>query len=225
MDFVQRSFPGNNATLPTPQIYFEPQEKLLIVATAWGSPTGAKKVIETISEYFLATKSDKEATSPFRRLNYLSTAANNLRIATLVANELLYREENRNEYRCGIELFVGTIQDRELAWLQVGYPNIMIQRKGHSLLPISVHMGLANEVEHSEKFLPPLPNSLIGISPEPQLFIQSICPKPGDNIVLLSRSWIPRELFKSNVKTFEDMSRALSLDPNEPFWLGQWKID
>src|SRR5690606_21113120 len=144
-------------------------------------------------------------------------------IATLVANELLYREENRNEYRSGAELFIGAFQERELAWVQVGHPNILIQRQGQPLLPISVHMGLTNEIETREP-LPPLPSSLIGVSLEPNLSIQSLCPKPGDNIVLLSRSWLPREIFKSKVKSFEDMSKALSSEPNEPFWLGHWEI-
>ncbi len=224
MSFKQRSFPGNHATLPKPEVFFDEQEKLLIVATPWGSSVGAKKIVETISEYYLATKSDKEATSPFRRLDYLSSTANNLRIATLVANELLYREENRSDYRSGVELFACSMQERELAWVQVGYPSVMIQRKGQSLLPISVQMGLSNEVQHEGEKLPPLPNSLLGISPEPNLSIQSICAKSGDNIVLLSRSWIPREVFKSTVKTFEDLSKALSADASEPFWLGQWEI-
>lgn len=224
MSFQQRSYPGNNATLPKPEVFFDAQEKLLIIATPWGSSAGAKKMVATISEYYLATKSDKEATSPFRRLDYLSPTANNLRIATLVANELLYREENRNEYRSAVELFVGSIHERELAWVQVGYPSILLQRSGQSLLPISVQMGLSNEVQHSGEPLPPLPSSLIGISPEPNLSIQSICPKPGDSLVLISRSWIPREIFKSSIKTFDDLSKSLSRDGSEPFWLGQWEL-
>jgi hypothetical protein len=224
MDFKQRSFPGNNAILPKPEIFFDDQEKLLIVATPWGASSGAKKIVSTIAEYYLATKNDKDATSPFRRLEYLSSTANNLRIATLVANEYLYREENRSDYRSGVELFVGSIQERELAWVQVGHPNILMQRRGQSLLPISVQLGIANEVQHSGEPLPPLPSSLLGISLEPNLSIQSICPQSGDSIVLLSRAWLPRDIFKSSVKTFDDLSKSLSHDANEPFWLGHWAL-
>jgi hypothetical protein len=224
MDFTERSFIGNQTSLPRPEIYFNADEKLLIVATAWGNPSGAKKLIESISDYYLATKQDKDATSPFRRLEYLSTTANNLRIAVMVGNEILYREENRNEYKSGVELFVGSIQEREMAWVQIGQPHILFCRQNQPIMPLSVHLSLASEV--SNEALPPLPNTLLGISPEPNLFIQSIRPQQGDSLLLLSRSWIPSELFALNPKkrNFQSVSKALSGNGNEPYWVGLWDI-
>lgn len=225
MLFQQRSFPGDQYTLPTPDVFFDHQEKLLIIATPWGAPAGAKKLVQTIADYFLATKSDKEATSPFKRLDYLSTTANNLRIATLVANEILYREENRSEYVCGVELFAAAMHERELNWVQVGHPNVLLSREGQNLLPLNVSLSLANEVESSKQNLPPLPSNMIGISPEPNLFVQSICPKKSDALILLSRSWVPKSIFQPDIKSFEDLSHALSIDGNEPYWLGHWSLN
>lgn len=218
MEFQERSFIGNNSAVPTPEIYFNADEKLLIVATPWGNSSGAKRLVQTISEYYLATKEDKEATSPFRRLDYLSGIANNLRIAVLVGNELLYREDNRNEYRSGAELFVASMQERELAWVQIGQPHVMISRNQRAILPLSTHLSLASEVDSES--LPPLPNSLLGVSSEPDLVIQSISPAKGDGLLLLSRSWIPNELYNVTKRNFQSLSKALSSDAEEPFWLG-----
>jgi hypothetical protein len=222
MNFEERSFIGNTTSMPRPEIYFNAEEKLLIVATAWGNARGAKKFVETVSEHFLATRQDKDATSPFRRLEYLSTTANNLRISVLVGNEVLYREENRNEYRSGVELFVGSMREREVAWVQVGHPHILFCREGQPIMPLSVHLSLASEV--STEPLPPLPNSLLGISPEPNLFVQSIRPQDGDSLLLLSRSWIPSELFSlaPEKRNFPGVSKALSGNGKEPYWLGLW---
>lgn len=226
MDFQQRQFIGSKSSLPKPEVFFDAQEKLLIVATPWGNPSGAKKIVTTIADYYLATKTDKEATSPFRRLDYLSTAANNLRIATLVGNEMLYREENRNEYRSAAELFVGTYSENELVWIQLGAPSVCLHRKGEVLLPLRVQLDLASELESSLLALPPLPSQLIGISPEPNISVQSFCPRETDSLVLVSRSWLPGKIFglEPNIEIFSQLSKTLAEHSDEPFWLGHWKI-
>lgn len=224
MNFQERSFIGNSSSIPRPEIYFNHDEKMLIVATAWGNSVGAKKMIRTISDYYLATKQDNDATSPFRRLEYLSTTANNLRIAVLVANEAVYREENRNEYRTGVELFVGSLHERELAWVQVGHPHILFCRRNQPTMPLSVQLSLASEISNEK--LPPLPNALLGTSPEPSLSVHSIRPQEGDSLLLLSRSWIPPEIFtlSPSNRNFQTLSKSLGQDGDEPFWMGLWDI-
>ena len=226
MKFQHRSFRGDDCTIPSPEIYFEPQERLLIVATPWGNPKGARKVVESLADFYLSARTDREATSPFRRLEFLSPIANNLRIAGLIANERLYRESNKTEYTTGVEVFAAALFEKELAWLQVGQPHVFLKRQGQSLLPLSIQLNLASEIQAGQKPLPPLPKNMLGIAPEPNLHIQSFTPQAEDALVLLSREWVPHEMFTAGTHdpTMETLSRVIGRFNETPFWLGYFSI-
>lgn len=225
--FSERSFVGNKFSLPKPEIYFESQENLLVVATPWGPRSSARKAIQTIVDYYLSSKSDDEATSPFKRLTNLSSPANNLRIAVLLANESLYREDNKDEYRSGIELFAAARNQNELVWIQVGHPNVLLNRRHRSLLlPFSMQLDLSDELGTGEVPLPPVPVQLLGVDANPNIFINSFRPQEEDSLVLVSRSWLPEELLSvpHEKRDLEQLSHTLASGDDHPFWLGIWKI-
>lgn len=221
-NFENRSYSGKTFR-PRPEIHADTEANLLLVATPWGQRSSARKAIDHILEYYVLAKSDREVTSPFERLTCLSTAANNLRTATLLANERLYREDNRTEYRSGVELFGASFVDDEFVWLQVGQPQILLSRAGERLMPLGGYVDLSFDLSDGKELLPALPNQLLGLDSTVNLTINSFRARPDDRILLMSHSAPPPALYglgRADL-TLEKISRVMAKDhPNLAFWVG-----
>jgi hypothetical protein len=220
--FQHRPYSGKTYR-PTPEIYYDDSTNLLIVATAWGAKSGARKVIDRMVDYIALTREDHEATSPFERLTSLSTQANNLRIATILANEGLYRDENKNEYHSGVELFAAIRDDDEFVWLQCGNPHILLAREGRDLLPLGSQIDLSFELSSKNELLPPLPSQFLGFDSSLNMTINSFHAQANDQIILLSHSSIPDSIYsmKGDAIAIEEISKTLALrHPDLAFWLG-----
>jgi hypothetical protein len=221
----ERSYSGKQFR-PSPEIHIENDGSVGIIATPWGGRQGGKRVIETLLDFVLSSRNDMEATSPFQKMTCLSPLANTLRVAIMLANDSLFREENRNEYASGVELLVFAKYEDEIAWAQIGQPNLYLHRENVGLIPMGIQMDLATELSPSPN-LAPLPSMLIGLNPTSNFAVNSFRPYAGDQLVFLSRSRTPTSLFalKSKKITMESMAEVLSQDsPDLPFWLGHYKI-
>lgn len=215
---------------PQPEIHIDNDSGLVIVATPWGSRSSARKVIERMTDYLALARSDSEATSPFEKLSCLSPLANQLRIATMLANDLIYREENSAEYRSGVELFAAMMDDNEMVYVQTGQPQVLISRHGHPLIPISCNTDLAFDMTTSgnRKQLPPLPAHLLGLDTTIAVNMNSVRTQDGDRFVLLSYSFLPETIFslRESQISLEAMSRLLAKsNPDQAFWLGVLSIE
>jgi len=223
IQFEERPYVGTNFR-PRPEIFLDEALQLLIVATPWGARGAAKKVIERMTEYLSLAREDNEATSPFGRLSCISTQANNLRIAALLANEAVYREDNVSEYRSGVEVFAAIIDENEIVWVQAGSPHILLGRPGHRLLPLGSTIDLAfdmSDTASGETLLPPLPSQLLGLDSSLNLNLNSFRAHPGDRVVLLSYSHVPEVLFTIDETSLDLISKRLaSSQPDLAFWLG-----
>lgn len=222
LKFDERPYSGKTFR-PRPEIHLDTQAKLLIVATPWGSRASARKVIDRMNDYLSLAREDEEATSPFDRLSCLSTQANNLRIAALLANEALYREDNRTEYRSGVELFAAQITDNEVDWIQSGNPQILLGRRGRTLIPMGSQLDLSADLSEGSEILPALPSHLLGLDPTLNLNVNGFRARAGDRLVLLSHSQLPEVVFtmKENDVTVDSLSKHLArINPDLAFWLG-----
>lgn len=222
MMFSERPYSGKSFR-PRPEISLDPQAKTLIVATPWGPRAAAKKVIDRMTDYLALAREDKEATSPFPRLSCLSNQANSLRIAALLANEVLYREDNRTEYKAGVELFAATFEDDEFVFIQAGNPQVLLGRADRTLLPLGSQIDLAFDLSEGHKLLPALPAQLLGLDSSLNLNINSFRARSGDKVLLLSHSHLPEDLFHMRGRDTEldTVSRALAnAHPDLAFWLG-----
>jgi hypothetical protein len=226
MNFEQRSY-NSEVFRPKPEVHFDPESRILIVATPWGSPSSARKAIQSVLDYLVTSGSDQEATTPFKRLTCLSPLANSLRIATLLANELLYREDNRDEYVGGVELFAAKMTDQELVYVQVGHPNLVLFREGRTAQPISVQVDLGLDLSQKKAPVAPLPGQLLGPDSSCNLSVQSFRPQKNDQLALISRSNLPPKLFQVEgaVSDLSKISKVFAKDhPSMPFWLGLWSF-
>ena len=217
LKWVDRSF-GGKLFRPTPEVHFDPNGSLILVTTPWGQRSGAKRLNQSIIEFFHSSQADKEVTSPFQKLTCLSPQGNSLRTSVMLANDMLYREDNRGEYVSGVELFAASVYNHEFTWLSVGQPHVLLLREGR-LNPLSVSIDASLSLSH----LSPLPQNVLGVYSTSNFAVQSLRLQTGDQILLLSRTDLPAALFNaaSKEQNLEGLSLALAKDDeSSPFWLG-----
>lgn len=227
MAFTDRSYSGR-LFRPTPEVHIEDDGSLGVIATPWGGRQGAKKVIDLMRDYVQSARQDMEATSPFQKLSCLSPLANNLRVGIMLANDALYREDNKNEYTSGVEVLAFAHANNELAFAQVGMPHFLLARKGLPWIPLSVQIDLSTELSHPPEVLPPLPQNLLGLHTTSNMNIASFKTQPGDRLIFLSHSVVSHPLYMHGYddSNLEKVSSTLSKQyPDLPFWLGVFNLD
>lgn len=226
MPMVERSYSGK-LFRPTPEVYVEDDGSFGVIATPWGSRQGAKKVIELLKDYIQSARHDMEATSPFQKLSCLSPLANNLRAGIMLANDSLYREDNKAEYVTGVEVLVFVHNNRELAYAQVGSPQFFLARRELPWIPLSVQIDLSTELSQPPNLLPPLPHNLLGLHTTSNMNIASFKTQPSDKLIFLSHSLVAHPLYTLPFadSTVEVVSATLSKEyPDLPFWLGVFDL-
>jgi hypothetical protein len=222
MGFIERSYSGK-LFRPKPDVYMEEDGSFGVIATPWGNHASARRVSEILRDYVLSARQDMEATSPFQMLTCLSPLANSLRVGVMLANDSIYREENKAEYTAGVEVLVFARQENELAFAQVGYPHLFLARSGLPWIPLSVQMDLSTEFSVADHILPPLPHNLIGLHATTNMNVSSFKIQAEDRLIFLSHTVVSSPLFQLPFEktTLDDVSQALSNGyPDLPFWLG-----
>lgn len=222
MAFEDRSYSGK-VFRPTPEVHIEEDGSFGVIATPWGARSGAKKVIEILTDFIQSAKQDMEATSPFQKMTVLSPLANSLRAGIMLANDAIYREENKAEYVTGAEVLVFAHAHGELAFAQVGYPHLYLSRPMLPWIPLSVQVDLSTELSQPPETLPPLPQNLLGLHTATNMNLNSFKTQAGDKLVFLSHSIVASPLYAAPSQTvsLDQITQALSSNhPELPFWVG-----
>lgn len=208
---------------PKPMIHREDDGSLIVIATSWGQPEHAQRAMDEVVKYVSAAKSDVEVTSPFEFLTCLSDEVNYVRIATLIANDILYRGENKVEYFSGVELVALFKRGPQLAWAHVGCPSLFIQRKNQALQPLSIGLDLSTEIQVGDVVNPPLPAQLLGLDPTCNIQCGHTHVNDGDQLVLLASTAVAPSLWtkSSQSQDLGSITKGMIQDsPEAPFWLG-----
>lgn len=222
MKLTERSY-STKILRPRPAVYAEPDGTLLVISTSWGSPEHAQRVNDDVAKYVQAAKADVEVTSPFEFLTSLTTEANYLRVAALIANEAFYRGDNKNEYLAGVETLILLRSGRQVAYAQVGSPHLLIQKTGMPLSPVAVNFEISLELnEAGETPLPPVPHALLGVDRSLNIRAGDFRIDDGDRLVLYAGSFWPESLW--NIAANNDLQqitqKMVQKNPEAPFWLG-----
>lgn len=226
MHIQERSYSAKTFR-PKPYIHMEPDGSLLVVATSWGRAEHAQMTAEEVAKYVSAAQGDVEVTSPFEFLTCLSDGANHLRIGLLIANEFLYRGENKNEYQCGVEVLAISRKGSQVAWAQVGSPHVLLNRQGRPLVPLSTVFDHSFEMSLSGRKASPLPSHFLGVDPTCNVMCGDLQATSRDSLILLASSLLPPSLW-TTTGAFDLLSvtqRMISEDPESPFWLGHVVLD
>jgi hypothetical protein len=218
MKLQERSY-STKMLRPKPTVYAEADGSLMVLATAWGQPEHAQRVVTEVVNYVNAAKSDVEVTSPFEFMTCLSDEVNYVRTGVLIANDLLYRGENKMEYFSGVELTVLYRKGSQVAWAHVGGPHILIKRGSSALQPMSFSLDLSSE--HAD-VMAPLPSQLIGLDPTCYVQCGHTAVQEDDQIVLLGCSHLPSSIWQPYASSnLNELSQYLVQErPELPFWLG-----
>jgi hypothetical protein len=157
--FSQLQFASTN-------VYQQLNDQLIIVVRSWGSSEYNQKLVDEITHYLSTTQADIEVTTPFDYQESLSSLANRTRVAMLLAHDLFYKTDNKNEYVVGFESLVLFRSKNEVAWSSVGRFSIAKLHNGElnylnrcgtdldieTLMPAEL-MGLEKEINvHSGSF-------------------------------------------------------------------------
>ena len=222
MKLSERSY-STKSVRPRPTIYAEPDGSLLVITTSWGDTDLAGRVNEDIAKYVQAAVADVEVTSPFEFLTCLSDEANYLRVALLIANDSIYRGDNRGEYAGGVETLVLFQRDNKLAFAQVGSPNLLIQKRGMGLAPVSVSYEASHELSSSFETYPPLPQQLLGVDPTLNIRSGELRIDDEDRLLVYSGAFWPQSMW-SATENGDDLhqvtQKIVQKSPDAPFWLG-----
>lgn len=222
MKLVERSY-STKMLRPRPLIHSEDDGSLVVIATSWGQPEHGQRALDEVVKYVSAAKSDVEVTSPFEFLACVPDEVNYVRTALLLANDLLYRGENKMEYFSGIEILAMFRRGNMLAWAQVGNPSIFAQRTGKRLQPLQMGLDLSTEFNTQDKTLPPMPTELLGLEPSCNIQCGHSTVKAGEQVVLLSASSIANALLTREPGKFDlniITQKMIQENPEAPFWLG-----
>lgn len=221
MKLTHRSY-NSKIFRPKPHVHAETDGSLVVVATSWGLPEHAAMAAEEVAKYASAARGDVEVTSPFETLTCLSDEANHLRIGMLIANDLLYRRENRTEYVSGVEILALSRRGAQIAWAQVGSPHVLLRRPGRPLMPLALSYDQSFETSASGQRMPPLPSRLLGTDPTCHIHCGDLRIGREDVMVLASSSSLPASLWTESGPY--DLARVtremMNLDADSPFWLG-----
>jgi hypothetical protein len=222
MRIDERSY-STRTVRPRPAIYAEPDGSFIVISTSWGSPEHADRVNEDVAKYVQAAKADVEVTSPFEFLRSLTNEANYLRIATLISNETLYRGANKNDYQAGVETLLLLRKGSQIAYAQVGAPHLLIQKRDRMIVPVSVSFEASFEMSGGDQdLLSPLPQTLLGVSTNPNIRVGDFRVDEGDRLILYAGGTWPKSLWSSNhASDLQQLTHKLvQMYPDAPFWLG-----
>ena len=224
MSINYRSY-GGQYFRPKPTVEYDPQFELCLIATPWGNPSSLSDALQIIKDYCTSSKNGIEATTPFEHITCLSPLANRLRVAAQLANNYLLNQSNQSEYITGVELTLISKDKFEIAILQVGQPQVFLKRENLDLQPLIASTSPRYLSEHSPS--PPLPDEMLGIHNKVNWTIKTFRSQPNDKILLLSHSFIPREIYSLSENQFDLNQISWTLtknNPEHPFWLGLLEV-
>jgi hypothetical protein len=208
---------------PRPEIHCDAEGDVCIVATPWGPRSAARKAIQSVIDFLHSSRSDEEVTSPFQTMTCLSPMGNNLRIALMLANDLVFREENRSDYQAGVELLAIARVGNEALLAQIGGPHVLLDRPGLDMQILSAGIDLSVHHSSAQYILPPLPNHLLGIASTSNFSVQSFSITTADRLVLVHRTLLPAriQVLDREDRNLTAISQCFSRQSAQmPFWLG-----
>lgn len=146
--------------MPTTTVNQLLDNKLIIFLRSWGSQDYDQKFIDEVMHFLSTVQADIEVTSPFDYVENLTSLANKVRIAVLLAHDYFYKVENKTSYSVGFEAAILMRSKNEIAWSAVGRFDLfkvsshgvqMLSAAGtdrdfHTLLPVEL-IGVERDIE------------------------------------------------------------------------------
>jgi hypothetical protein len=147
-------------------------------------------------------------------------------MAIMTAHEDIRDKYNDDSASAGLEIFCLIRTEKKVTWFQLGAPFTSILRE-NKIIPIHHPLDLSFDYSRT-RVLPPLPKDLLGLQNFVNLEMGSFRAAHDDRILMISRSYVPHDLFKYAPAdmTVENVTKVLSEDNQDhPFWVGILNFD
>lgn len=223
MNIQDRSYSGK-LFRPTPEVLINNDKDLFIMATPWGNPEAAKDFINLISTQYQTGLDDPDRTQS-SQLDFLSREENSLRLSIITAHEDIREKYNDDTVSAGLEILCCIKVDKTISWFVIGAPAIALRRTD-KLVPLHHPVDLSFDFS-KEKTLAPLPKNLLGLQSTLNLSHGNFRLQDNDELLLISRSYIPHSLFTMPVSDLHIESATLAMakdNEDVPFWIGALKF-
>ncbi|MFK8138243.1 MAG: hypothetical protein AB8E15_07790 [Bdellovibrionales bacterium] len=221
MKFTQHSFYSNDCNFPKVNSNWSEKDELLLINLAWGDRSIVGNIESQFSDYYLSTKDDNEATSPFEKILHLPTMTNNLIIGLKLVNESVYKETNKEQFVNGLESLAFHQNKEMMSWVSVGEFQVYV-KKAKAKSP-SLYFSNSNLASEFDSDLPPLPKDLVGTQMQADVKYQHLSKTSGDTVVIVKSNKNLSHAIES-VDKFEDASQIAKkinkLYPDTSFWIG-----
>ena len=221
MKFEDR-FYSSKLIRPRPLVYMDPSESYLLILTAWGATESVNRILDNVKQHLQTVKQDEELTTPFQNILSLSDEANDLRVATLMTNDLVFRGLNQDKYQVIVESCFINLKQRHIAFSQMGSPHLFLKKKNQTPQPVSCFPESRTDLMGF-----PVPVHFLGAEPTISPRCGDLYLERGDEIILLSSSEIPTDIWTLGEDlSLDDWTDALSKkNEDQPFWLGRLKLE
>lgn len=219
MRIEERSY-STKKIRPRPFISKGKDLDVIIALTTWGEGQLRDLIIDEINKFLFASQGDIEVTSPFETNTFLSRDCNLLRTAALIANDMVFRSENRDEYKSCYELVVLMKNKSRLSWLQMGQPNVYLMGQ-QKIVPLTTTAPLSLKPDHLNSDL--LPSQFLGSEMHCQFQLGDIQIQQTDRVFLHTDYILPAEIAKDYQSScdFNTISNKLiQFSSDRPFWCG-----
>ena len=217
MQIKERSY---NSKVIRPKPLIRQEDNLMVMTTTWGLAEDSERVADEIVKYVASSMADVEVTSPFEFLSCYSDQLNALRIGALIANDVLYRGQNKTEYRSGVEVLALMQNENIISWIKIGGPAMWLRQSSGQIISLAGGNDLAWQFDWRS---PPLPDSLLGVENSCDIHLGEFRVQQGEQILLASAQHINQAIYQNSDESLqlERMTQLLAQGhPDQAFWLG-----
>ncbi|AZZ35709.1 hypothetical protein CIK05_02470 [Bdellovibrio sp. qaytius] len=150
---------------PQTRIHSLLNDNLIICIRLWSGPEVEQKAVDEIARYLSAADADLEVTTPFDYIESISSLANKVRVALLLANEAIYLD-NKEKYSQGFEVAICYKHSKEVSIGSVGRFAFNAEKKDKSFTMFESGAFLDDLVL--------LPTDLLGVEREVDIKCSSV---------------------------------------------------
>ena len=139
-----------------------------------------------------------------------------------MTNDLVFRGLNQDKYQVIVESCFINLKQRHIAFSQMGSPHLFLKKKNQTPQPVSCFPESRTDLMGF-----PVPVHFLGAEPTISPRCGDLYLERGDEIILLSSSEIPTDIWTLGEDlSLDDWTDALSKkNEDQPFWLGRLKLD
>lgn len=221
MKFQERSY-NSKVMRPKPLVHRDESVGLILMMTPWGSQEACQRVMDHVIQHLLIAKQDAELTTAFQNILSLSDEANDLRVATLMANDFIFRGINTEKYNLVVETLFLSVNSRHVAWCQMGCPHLFLKKHNQTAQPVSFNPETKKEMSEF-----PMPMQFLGSEPTVAPRCGDLYLDKSDELIMLSSSTVPPAIWTlESSQGLEAWTQSL-VDGYElqPFWLSRLELE